>query len=134
MKEARMILGDFLIAFVIALFFTIVLVASGRKHRSWKRIITIFMIILFASWAGGVWVTPVGPAILGIYWVSFFIVALILALIMETVSALHAAPQDISKKDTRKEEESLEILISTSFLILLIIFIAVIIIGYISRR
>lgn len=129
-----MIIGDFLIALVIALFFTIVLVVSGQKHRSWKRIITIFLIMLFASWAGGVWITPVGPAFLGIYWVSFLIVALILALIMETISALHAVPEDIDKRETRKKEESLEILISASFLILLIVFIIVIIIGYINRR
>lgn len=129
-----MILGDFLIALVIALFFTIVLVASGRKHRSWKRIITIFLIMLFASWAGGVWITPVGPAFLGIYWVSFLIVALILALVMETISALHASPEDIDKRETREKEESLEILISASFLILLIVFMIVIIIGYVNRR
>lgn len=129
-----MILGDFLIALVIALFFTIVLVVSGQKHRSWKRIITIFLIMLFASWAGGVWITPVGPAFLGIYWVSFLIVALILALIMETISALHAVPEDIDKRETREKEKSLEILISASFLILLIVFMIVIIIGYFHRR
>jgi MFS family permease len=128
-----MILGDFFIALIIALFFTTVLAISGKKHRTWKRIITIFLIILFASWAGGIWIAPVGPAILGIYWLSFFIVALILALIMETVSALHASPSDIDKKETRKEEETLEILISTSFLILLIVFIIVIVIGYLKR-
>jgi hypothetical protein len=128
-----MILGDFLIALVIALFFTMVLVVSGQKHRSWKRIITIFLIMLFASWAGGVWITPAGPAFLGIYWISFLIVALILALIMETISALHAVPEDIDKRETRKKEESLEILISASFLILLIVFMIVIIIGYIHR-
>ena len=128
-----MIFGEFLIALIISLFFTIVLVASSQKHRSWKKIITIFFILLFASWAGGVWITPVGPAFLGIYWLSFFLVALILALILETVSALHASPSDVDDKDTLKEEESLEVLISISFLLLLIIFIGVIIIGYINR-
>jgi MFS family permease len=129
-----MILGDFLMALIIALFFTIVLTVSGKKYRSWKRIIVIFLILLFASWAGGVWITPVGPAFLGIYWVSFFIVALILALLLETVSALHATPSDIDKKETMKKEEALEILISASFLILLIVFIIVITIGYIKQR
>jgi MFS family permease len=128
-----MIFGEFLIALVIALFFTIVLAVSGKKHRTWKKMITIFLIMLFASWAGGIWITPVGPAFSGIYWLSFFIVALILALILETATALHASPSDIDKKETRKEEESLEILISFSFLILLIVFIIVIVIGYIKR-
>jgi hypothetical protein len=127
-----MIFGEFLIALVIALFFTIVLAVSGKKHRTWKKMITIFLLMLFASWAGGIWISPVGPAFLGIYWLSFFIVALILALILETVSALHASPSDINKKETRKKEEALEILISTSFLILLILFIIVIVIGYVK--
>ncbi len=128
-----MIFGDFLIALVIAMFFTIVLAVSGQKHRSWKRIITIFLIILLTSWAGGVWINPVGPAFLGIYWISFFIVALILALIMETVSTLHAMPSKIDNKETRKKEETLEILLSVSFLILLIVVIIVIITGYFHR-
>jgi hypothetical protein len=128
-----MIFGDFLIALIISLFFTIVLAASGQKHRSWKRIIIIFLIMLFASWAGGVWITPIGPTFLGIYWVSFFTVALILALILETISTLHATASDINKKETRKKEETLEVLISVSFLILLIVFIIVIIIAYIKR-
>jgi MFS family permease len=129
-----MILGEFFIALVIALFFTIVLAVSGKKHRTWKRMIMIFLIILFSSWAGGVWITPIGPAFLGIYWLSFFIVALILSLILETVSTLHASPPDIDKKETRKEEESLEVLISSSFLILLIIFIIIIVIGYLKQN
>ncbi len=127
-----MIFGEFLIALIIALFFTTILAVSGKKHRTWKKVITIFLIMLFASWAGGIWITPVGPAILGIYWLSIFVVALILALIMETVSAMHASPSDVSKKETKKEEETLEVLISTSFLILLIIFVIVIVIGYIK--
>jgi uncharacterized membrane protein len=110
------------------------LTVSGKKYRPWKRIIVIFLIMLFASWAGGVWIAPVGPAFLGIYWLSFFIVALILALTLETVSALHATPSDIDKKETRKKEEALEVLISTSFLILLIVFMIVIIFGYIKQR
>ncbi len=129
-----MIIGDFLMAMIIALFFTIVLTVSGRKYRSWKRIIIIFLLLLFTSWAGGVWITPVGPAFLGIYWLSFFIVALILALTLETVSALHATPSDIDKKETRKKEEALEILISASFLILLIVFMIVITFGYVKKK
>lgn len=128
-----MVFGEFLIALVISLFFTIVLAVSGKKHRTWKKMIAIFLMMLFASWAGGIWITPVGPAFLGIYWLSFFIVALILALILETVTALHAPPSNINIKETQKEEESLEILIGFSFSILMIIFIIVIVVGYIKR-
>lgn len=129
-KEVVMILGDFLIAFVIAIFFTTMLGATGQKHRSVKKLIIIFLIILLTSWAGGVWISPVGPAFLGFYWISFFIVALILALVMETISTLHSTPSNIDKKETRKKEEALEILLGVSFLILLIVVIIVIIAGY----
>jgi MFS family permease len=128
-----MIFGDFLIALIIALFFTTVLTISGKKHRSWRKIIAIFLIMLFASWAGGIWITPVGPAFLGIYWLSFFVVALITVLILETVSTLHAAPFKEDKKETQKKEEALEVLISTSFLILLIVFVIIIVLGYAKR-
>jgi hypothetical protein len=127
-----MIFGDFFMALVVALFFTILLTVSSKKYRSRKKIVVIFVIVLLASWAGGVWINPIGPAFLGIYWISFFMVALILALILETISALHASPSDIDEKETIKEEENLEVLISSSFLILLVVFVMVIIIGYIK--
>jgi hypothetical protein len=129
-----MIFGEFLIALIISLFFTTVLAVSGKKHRSWKKIVSIFLIMLFSSWAGGIWITPVGPSFMGIYWLSYFIVALILVLIMETISALHAPPSDIDTKETRNKEEALEVLISTSFFILIILFIVVIVLGYIKRN
>lgn len=129
-----MIIVEFLIALIITLFFTTVLAISGKKHRSWKKIISIFFIMLFASWAGGIWITPVGPTFLDIYWLSYFMVALIVVLIMETVSALHAAPSDIDTKETRKKEEALEVLISTSFLTLIIVFIVIIVLRYIMRN
>lgn len=128
-----MFFADFLIALIIAMFFTIVLAVSGQKHRSWVKILAIFLIILLTSWAGGVWITPVGPTFSGIYWISYFIIALILALIMEVVSTLHAAPSKIDKKENQKKEESLEILLSISFFILLIVIIVIIIAGYFHR-
>lgn len=128
-----MIIGELLMALIISLFFTIVLTISGKKNRSWKKILVLFLILLFASWAGGIWITPVGPEFLGIYWLSFFVVALITALILETVSSLHAAPSDIDSTETRDKVEALEILVGTSFLILLIVFIFVIVLGYIKR-
>lgn len=128
-----MFFADFLIALIIAIFFTIVLAVSGQKHRSWVKILAIFLIILLTSWAGGVWITPVGPTFSGIYWISYFIIALILALIMEVVSTLHAAPSKIDKKENQKKEESLEILLSISFFILLIVIIIIIIAGYFHR-
>lgn len=128
-----MFFADFLIALIIAMFFTIVLAVSGQKHRSWVKILAIFLIILLTSWAGGVWITPVGPTFSGIYWISYFIIALILALIMEVVSTLHAAPSKIDKKENQKKEESLEILLSISFFILLIVIIIIIIAGYFHR-
>ncbi len=128
-----MIVADFLIAFIIAMFFTMVLAVSGQKHRSWKKIVTIFLIILFTSWAGGVWITPVGPSFLGIYWISFFIIALILALVMEIMASLHATDSNIDKRENQKKEETLEIVLSISFFMLMIAVIIIIIAGYFHR-
>jgi hypothetical protein len=128
-----MILGDFLIALIIAMFFTMVLAVSGQKHRSGKKIVAIFLIILFTSWAGGVWISPIGPSFLGIYWISFFIIALIIALVMEIMAVLHATPSNIDKRETYKKEETLEILLGISFITLMIAVIIIIIAGYFHR-
>jgi len=126
-----MIFVEMLFALAIALLFTVVLTALSRRARSRRRLIVFFSIIFFAAWAGGVWIAPVGPTLLGVYWLSFFIAGLIFALVMEAVSALSPPVQS---RDIQKKEENIEIEMGMFFWVLFFAFIVLIVVGYILRR
>lgn len=125
-----MIFVEMLFALAIALLFTVIFTALSRRARSRRRLIVFFFIIFFAAWAGGVWIAPVGPTLLGVYWLSFFIAGLIFALVMEAVSALSPPVQS---SDVQKKEENIEIEMGTFFWVLFFAFIVLVVVGYIIR-
>lgn len=130
-----MILVEAVFALATAFLLTVIFVALGRRARSWRRIVVFFSLVLLAAWAGGVWITPVGPRLLGVYWLSFLVAGLIFALLQE---ALAASPKRIVPREkvdelAAKEEREIERIFNVFSFVLLIAFIAVIVIGYIRR-
>jgi hypothetical protein len=86
-----MLIADFILAFIIAAIISAVL-AFGlgweRPGRAglWPSFLFIFFILLVVTWAGGVWVTPFGTPVWGVYWLPFVVVGLILALVLLAIS------------------------------------------------
>jgi hypothetical protein len=81
-------LFDLLLAFIVALLLSLVFIpiVSSRRGGRQGSLITVvlffFLILFFATWAGGVWVTPFGPAIWGVNWMPFVAVGLLVALLL----------------------------------------------------
>jgi len=130
-----MILADGVFALGIAFFLTILFAVLGRRARSYAGILIFFTVVFLAAWAGGVWIGPVGPRLLGVYWLSFVVVGLVFALIQEAfaASSKHAAPRERIEAIEAKEERELERIFNIFLLVLLALFIAAIVIGYIRR-
>jgi len=77
-----MFITGFLMAFLLAIILTLLL-AVGFRGQAWGAGLAFFFLILFlATWAGGLWLTPVGPLMMGVPWMSFLLVALIVGLIL----------------------------------------------------
>ena len=130
-----MILVEAVFALAIAFLLTVIFIALGRRARSRRGIIIFFSLVFLAAWAGGVWITPVGPRFLGVYWLSFFIAGLIFALLQEALSASRkrAVPRDTIERLEAKEGREIEQVFDIFSFILLVAFIAVIVIGYVHR-
>jgi len=132
MKSIAVMFAELVFALAIALFYTVVFAVAGRKAKSGSRILLFFLIIFLAAWAGGVWVTPVGPVFLGVYWLTFFVVGLVFALLLEGLNAVSGGSRP-KAKDEAIEEKELEKVVSYVFLILFLAFVAIIIAGYLHR-
>lgn len=89
-----MIVAELFVALAVALVLTVLFVGlagwrrpgTSRRAGLWSAVLFFFLMVFAASWAGGVWVRPVGPDFWGVYWLSFVVVGLITALLLAAAS------------------------------------------------
>lgn len=82
-----MVLGDILLALILALLAGVVFSSVLHMRRGRSALIPVVFLFFLFAWAGGLWLRPVGPPVFGVYWVpGLFItvlVFLLLAIIMQ---------------------------------------------------
>jgi hypothetical protein len=133
------IIIELFFALAVSLFLTLVFAVIGRQAKSRRRVSLFFLIVFLGAWAGGVWLSPIGPTLLGVYWLAFFAVGLIFALILEAVAAFAALPPDKvsasanDEQTDKKEEKDIESVLGVFFWILLLAFLSAIVLGYFRR-
>jgi hypothetical protein len=71
----------FLIVLAIVLLVGALFVALGGRGP-WPGMIWFFLILFVATWALGAWVRPIGPRVWDVPWLSFLIVAVVIALLI----------------------------------------------------
>jgi len=49
-------------------------------------VFAMLLILFLATWAGGIWLVPIGPRLWGVAWGSFVVVGLVVALLIGAVS------------------------------------------------
>ncbi len=69
-----------IIVSLILAFFVICGLIAFTGERGGRSIWPVFILFFLAIWAGGLWVTPVGPPLIGVYWMPFLFVAIFIAL------------------------------------------------------
>jgi hypothetical protein len=74
---------DFIFALAAALVLTAVLATAwGLPRLRHRFVVWPFLMLFLAAWAGGVWLSPLGPRFFGGYVLPFFIVAFVIALVI----------------------------------------------------
>lgn len=69
------------LAIIIAFILTLI-VGKGIKQFAYAELIGLFFLIFLATWAGGLWIEPAGPAMWGVSLAVFVIVGSLVALIV----------------------------------------------------
>jgi MFS family permease len=131
-----MILTESLFSLAAALFLTAVFAVIGRQAKTPRRVIAFFFVVFLGAWAGGIWIAPIGPSILGVYWLSFFSVGLVFALVLEAVAAFSVRPSESQRNDVqveKKEEREIESILGVFFWILVLTFVGALVFGYLRR-
>lgn len=135
-----MIIPEFTFALIIALVFSVVFAWIIRRQGPRGGFFWFFLIILLATWAGGIWVAPFGPVLWGVYWLPFFIVAFIFSL-MVSLSAHGRQPrtreETLKRIEDARKEEALEeltyVTLGVFFWFLLVTLVVGILVRYATR-
>lgn len=94
---------DFLCALLISLGLSAVFIIAFRRRGPWGSFL-FFVVVFLSSWAGGIWLPPMGPPIGGAYWLPFLIVGLIFALLLAAV--VSPTPSDTTVQLLEKGEKA----------------------------
>jgi hypothetical protein len=99
----------FFVHLVFALFIAILLSAifavGFRRKGPWESLVLFFLLLFLISWAGGVWLAPMGPPLWGGYWLPFLLVGVIMALLL---AALAPPPRESSVELVEEGKETAE--------------------------
>jgi hypothetical protein len=123
-----------LFALVAALILSAIFAVGFRKTGPWENIFILFMLIFLISWAGGVWLSPIGPPLWGAYWVPFLLVGLMAALLLAAVPLARKRESTVELVDVKrekKEEKAALFVMGTFFWILILALIAILFFRYI---
>jgi hypothetical protein len=100
-----MFLTDFLFVLLLAVVFTAFFGLTGGRSAPWPALVWLFLILLLATWALGVWFRPIGPAVRGFYWASFVAAIFVVTLLLVVAATVPGRP----RKRSRKELDGVEI-------------------------
>jgi hypothetical protein len=78
---STVIFKEFLMSLTVALIVCVLFVLITRSRASRTGLLWFFLFVLMATWAGGVWIRPFGPALADIRWMQFLVVGLLAFLI-----------------------------------------------------
>ena len=126
-----MFFGDILFALALAIIFTAIFAGGCRRRGPWCGLVPFFIILFFATWAGGLWLYPFGPLWFGVSWMPFLIFGLLVALLL--AAATEPMPPKTAQEavDQAKEEVAAEQTLNVFFWVILVLLIIGIISAYI---
>ncbi len=81
-----MFLFELLFALLVALVLGGVLFVVLQRRPVGGPLPALMVILFLATWAGGLWLTPVGPPLWGVHVLSFVLVGMLVALLLTAVS------------------------------------------------
>jgi hypothetical protein len=77
-----MYLIELIVSLVVALALSVGFVLATRNQGRRRGFLWLFLLIFVATWAGGIWLQPIGPTIGGIRWLQFLVSGLVIVGLM----------------------------------------------------
>lgn len=130
-----MFLLDFMFAIAIALILVLLFLLVFRYRGPWNSVLWFFVVLLMATWAGGVWLTPIGPAVAGFYWLPFLVAGLIVSLLLAATaipSKEESTVELVDPKARRAKRRAAGTALGISFWVVMMLLLAAIFARYVA--
>ena len=128
-----MFLFQFLLSLFLAFLLTAIYMLGFKRKAACVGIGALFLIIFLVTWAGGVWLTPFGNPMWGVYWWPFLFTAIFITLLLAAAAPgrpPRSAAEAKSKAPETKRQEASGVVLSVFFWLLVILLIAAIVVYY----
>jgi hypothetical protein len=102
-----MFLTHLLVAFLVALFLSLLLIPLRRPKTTHAKastavgVLFLFFILFLGTWAGGLWIMPFGSPWLGVYWMPFLVAGVFIALVVAATD--QSSWRSKEREDTRSD-------------------------------
>lgn len=105
--ETGLLMTDFFVALLVALALGGLFVWGTRKEGR-DGLLWLFLLILLGTWAGGIWLRPFGPVLLGVHWLTFIAAGAIVVLLLTVTGPREARRRPQGRHDTLDMLEQIE--------------------------
>ena len=92
-------MGPFLFSLIISLIFVFIFAVLAGRRGPWNNIAVFFLVVFLATWGIGSYLRFLWFPVLGVYWLPFFLVALLFSLLLASI---------LSRKSSAEEPGELE--------------------------
>ena len=92
-------MGSFLISLIISLLFVFIFAVLAGRRGPWNNLAVFFLVVFLATWGIGSYLRFLWFPVLGVYWLPFFLVALLFSLLLASI---------LSQKPSAKEPGEIE--------------------------
>lgn len=106
--DTGLLISDFLVALFVALIIGGLFVWFTRRSGPVNGPAWLFLLILLATWAGGIWLKPFGPVVLGVHWFTFIIAGVIVVLLLSVSRGFRTRPGPRGRHETLDMLERIE--------------------------
>ena len=98
-------MAEFFVALIVALLVSVLFGYALRRRIPRKGFFWFFLILLLATWAGGMWIGPFGPSFRGIFWLPFVLVAVVVGAFVAAIAPRRAPTGRIETLEMLEEIE-----------------------------
>jgi hypothetical protein len=135
-----MVLWESVFALSVALVLSLVFALLTRRSIARGGFFWFLSLVFLTSWAGGIWIGPLGPSLAGVHWLPFFLFGLVAAGMFvffvprRPPKGRHETLEILEEmKEKRDLEKAAYVSFGIFFWILMLTLIAAIVIRYVMR-
>jgi hypothetical protein len=85
-RGGTMFFADVIFAIALGVLFALLFGSLFGSSERVPGFLMLFLVFFLFAWAGGLWIGPLGPAIVGVYWLPGFVVTLLIFLLIGGIS------------------------------------------------